>query len=117
MLIIDDEPLILRVIENVLSPEHDVTCESRASAALERIRAGERFDAILCDLMMPDLTGMDLHSALVAIAPEQAAAVTFMTGGAFTARARAFLESVPNPTIDKPFDPRHLLSQVRGRVG
>jgi CheY-like chemotaxis protein len=61
-------------------------------SALQRITAGERFDIIVCDLMMPQMTGMDLHAALTRAAPDQAARMVFLTGGAFTERARRFLE-------------------------
>ncbi len=104
VLVIDDEPLILKIVAAILGTDHDVTCEARADAALARIRAGERFDAILCDLMMPQVTGMDLHETLVQIAPRQAEAMVFLTGGAFTPRARAFLERLSNPLVEKPFD-------------
>jgi PAS domain S-box-containing protein len=104
ILVVDDEPLILKIVTAVLEADHDVTGEVRADAALERIRAGERFDAIVCDLMMPQVTGMDLYDALLALAPRQAEAMLFLTGGAFSPRARAFLDRVPNPTVEKPFD-------------
>ena len=51
---------------------------------MDTIARGERFDAILCDLMMPGMTGMDLHEALSRLAPEQASRVVVLTGGAFT---------------------------------
>jgi two-component system cell cycle sensor histidine kinase/response regulator CckA len=117
VLVIDDEPLILKLVSAVLALEHDVTCESRGESALARIRVGERFDAILCDLMMPQLTGMDLHEALLEIDPRQAQAMLFLTGGAFTPRARAFLDRVSNPTIEKPFDSEALRRGLRRLVG
>jgi CheY-like chemotaxis protein len=117
VLVIDDEPLILKIVASILAPYHDVTCESRADVALDRIRQGERYDAILCDLMMPQLTGMDLYDALVEIAPKQAQAMLFVTGGAFTARGRAFLNRVPNATIEKPFGAAALLSRVQTVIG
>ncbi|HEV3194195.1 MAG TPA: ATP-binding protein [Polyangiaceae bacterium] len=113
LLVIDDEPLILKVITNVLLVEHDVTSELDAGAALDRIRRGERFDAILCDLMMPQVTGMDLYETLLEIAPKQAQTMLFLTGGAFTARAQAFLDRLPNATIEKPFDQATLITRVR----
>jgi len=113
LLVIDDEPLILKVITNVLLVEHDVTSELDAGAALDRIRRGERFDAILCDLMMPQVTGMDLYETLLEIAPKQAQTMLFLTGGAFTARAQAFLDRLPNVTIEKPFDQATLITRVR----
>jgi signal transduction histidine kinase/CheY-like chemotaxis protein len=117
VLVVDDEPVILKVVAAVLDPEHDVTCEGTCEAALTRIRAGERFDVIVCDLMMPQVTGMDLYETLREIAPQQADAMLFLTGGAFTPRARAFLDRVPNTTIDKPFDAKTLLGGVRRLVG
>jgi CheY-like chemotaxis protein len=113
VLVIDDEPLILRIVASILGADHDITCESRADLALDRIRRGERYDAILCDLMMPQLTGMDLYDALIEIAPKQARCMLFVTGGAFTARGRAFIDRVPNATIEKPFGAAALLSRVR----
>jgi CheY-like chemotaxis protein len=117
VLVIDDEPLILKLVTSILGPDCDVTCEARADAALARIRKGERFDAILCDLMMPQVTGMDLHDALLELAPKQAEVMLFLTGGAFTTRAQAFVDRVPHATIDKPFDAETLRNRVRHLVG
>ena len=72
-----------------------------------------RFDVILSDLMMPQMTGIELHAALVKIAPELAAKMIFMTGGAFSPSASAFLESASNLTIDKPFKPAALRQVVQ----
>ncbi len=113
VLVVDDEPLILKVVAQILSVEHNVTCEPSARAALERFRSGERFDLVLCDLMMPSFTGIDLYDALVEIAPEQAQTMLFLTGGAFTPRAEAFLERIENATIEKPFNQATLLRRVR----
>ena len=68
---------------------------------------------ILCDLMMPELTGMDLHAELEKIAPDQASRMVFMTGGAFTPRAREFLERVPNARVEKPIDFQNLRVLLR----
>jgi two-component system cell cycle sensor histidine kinase/response regulator CckA len=117
VLVIDDEPPILKIMSSILSEEHEVVTEMRADAALARISAGERFDAIVCDLMMPDMTGMELHEVLAKQAPDQARAMIFVTGGAFTAKAREFLEGASRPTIEKPFDAATLLERVRRQVG
>ena len=113
ILVIDDEPMITTTLGRLLS-DHEVKTSNDAREALGWLQAGERFDAILCDLMMPDMTGMEFHGQLDAIAPQQAAQVIFMTGEAFTVAARAFLDQVPNDRIGKPFDMhelRRLLSQ------
>ncbi len=56
--------------------------------------------------MMPEQTGADLHDALARSHPDQAERMVFLTGGAFAPRAREFLERVPNPRVDKPFEGR-----------
>lgn len=109
ILVIDDEPAVLRMLQRVL-PGHDVECCDDGPNALARLQAGERFDIILCDLMMPEMTGMELYSELARVSPPQAERVVFLTGGAFTPRAREFLEKVSNPSIEKPFSVAHLRS-------
>jgi PAS domain S-box-containing protein len=111
--VIDDEPLVSRALARILEAEGEVTVVERARDALDRIRAGERFDAIVCDLMMPELSGMALHAELRAIDPALADRMIFVTGGAFTEAAREFLERVPNPRLEKPVDRAALREAVR----
>jgi len=113
ILVVDDEPVIARVIEALLSREHQVTTEIRAETALARIAGGQRFDVIVCDLMMPQMSGFELYERLMAIAPEQARVMLFVTGGAFTAKARAFLDQIPGSVLEKPFDGATLTARVR----
>ena len=89
---------------------------TNAEAARDLIARGGRFDVILCDLMMPRMTGMDLHAALMALAPDQADRMVLLTGGAFTPTARRFLDVVPNQRIEKPFDSANVRAVVRGMV-
>ncbi len=112
VLLVDDEPQIVKVLTLLLDPYHDVTSEQRADAALKRIAGGERFDVILCDLMMPQMTGMDLHDKLRSVAPDQADAMLFLTGGAFTPRAREFIGRLAEAPIEKPVDPAALLARL-----
>jgi signal transduction histidine kinase len=116
VLVVDDEPAIGTALRRVLAPEHDVTVLTSAAEARERIARGERFDVILCDLMMPVMTGMDLHAEITSLAPDQAERMVLVTGGAFTAKANEFLDQVPNARVEKPFDPATLLVLVRGLV-
>ncbi len=114
VLIIEDEPALGRVLGRLLAP-HKVTAVTRAQEALARLRAGESFQLILCDLMMPEMTGMEFYAELVARDRAAAERVVFMSGGAFTASARLFLENVPNQHLDKPIDTvrlRRLVEQV-----
>ncbi len=116
VLVVDDEPLITRTVQRALSKDHDIVAMSSAEDALAHISSGERFDVILCDLMMPQMTGMDLHSELLRIAKDQAARMIFLTGGAFTPRARAFIDETRNKLIEKPFDAIHLRAIINAQV-
>jgi len=113
LLIVDDEPMILGALRRSFSSDYHVTCVGDGRRALERIRAGERYDAILCDLMMPEITGMDLYAEMSRIAPEQIERMVFVTGGAFTPRAREFLENIPNARVEKPIDFQNLKLLLR----
>jgi PAS domain S-box-containing protein len=116
ILVVDDEEIVLRSVQRLLSKEHDVVAVAKAKAALALCAGGETFDVILCDLMMPDMTGMDLHRELSRVAPEQAGRMIFMTGGAFTAKAWTFLSDPGRENVEKPFDPKTLRAIVRRHV-
>jgi len=93
VLIIDDEAAVARSLKRHLGRHYDVTALSRAREALTLITSGQRFDAILCDVMMPEMSGPQFYEELEPLVPEQARRITFMTGGAFSEEARAFLAS------------------------
>ncbi len=114
VLMVDDEPALGRSTQLLLAPRHDVVPVTRAREALQRLAEGERFDVILCDLMMPEMNGMEFHAELARSAPEYLARIVFMTGGAFTDQARQFLEGIGRPHIEKPFTERALLSAIDG---
>lgn len=113
LLVVDDELDICTAVAACLAPEHQVTYTVSGRDALTRIERGERFDVIICDLMMPNVSGVDVYETLLRVAPQQAKAMVFMTGGAFTPTAAAFLAGTPNLTIEKPFDLAKLREVVR----
>jgi DNA-binding response OmpR family regulator len=113
VLIIEDEAKLAGLIALMLKRTYDVVSLLSAQEALDRIASGDRFDLILCDVMLPRLTGVDFVERLPAIAPDLVARVILMTGGAFTPRTKAFLEASSIPRIDKPFGLDELLSLVR----
>jgi CheY-like chemotaxis protein len=113
ILVVDDEPMLCSAIERILGAAHYVTTATSARDALTRFGRGERFDLILCDLMMPEMTGMDLYHELLRSTPDQAGKFMFMSGGTFTDNARAFLARLPNDAIDKPFKGAGLRQVVR----
>lgn len=116
VLVVDDEPMIAKAVQRTLASEHEVIATGSAAEALHRVEAGERFDVILCDLMMPHMTGMELHAELLRVAAEQAGKMIFLTGGAFTPRARQFLDETPNLRVEKPFDTMHLRTLINDRI-
>ncbi len=103
ILVIDDEPFITTALRRILE-DHEVSVLNEVPPALAAIREGKRYELILCDLMMPGMTGIDLYRELAHIAPEQAARMVVMTGGAFTPEARAFLDDTSVPRVEKPFE-------------
>ena len=113
VLVVDDEALFANSLRRVLASEHDVRVTTSGREALTWLQAGERFDVILCDLMMPELTGPELHAALLQLDPEQARRMIFITGGAFSPASQAFLERITNPCFEKPCDLAALRAAVR----
>ena len=111
ILVIDDVPAIGRTIAAAL-PEHEVIVTSQAAEAFTRFAANELYDVILCDLMMPDLNGRDVVERLKADWPHLAERVVFMTGGAFTAESREFLQRTPHRVLTKPFS----IDELRGAI-
>ncbi len=115
VLVVDDDPSILAVLRRVLK-DHDVTITSGARQALAVLETGKRFDMILSDLMMPEMSGMELHAEITRCFPEAADRMVFMSGGVFTAGANSFLDGVPNLRVEKPFAPRTLRAIVQGFI-
>jgi CheY-like chemotaxis protein len=101
VLVVDDEPMLGRAISRGLR-EHEVIVVTSGAEALALFERGNRFDAILCDLMMPTMPGFELYEQVRMLAPEQAGRMVFMTGGATTTRAREFVESRRESVLQKP---------------
>jgi PAS domain S-box-containing protein len=107
VLVVDDESVVAHTLKVLLQGEHDLVVAQSGAEALELLgrdtEAGS-YDAILCDLMMPGMTGMELFEVLRREHPTLARRVVFMTGGVSMLRVSEFLESVPNAKFEKPFD-------------
>ena len=115
ILVVDDEPALGAALRRMLR-EYDVVVTVSGAEALAHLSSGERFDFILCDLTMPVMGGDELYREIQRIAPEQVERIVFITGGPTTGRARDFIATVPNPIIEKPFDPRSLREMLRARI-
>jgi CheY-like chemotaxis protein len=117
VLVVDDDAIVGTSLQRSLAVLHDVVVVQKATDALARVVAGEHFDVILCDLMMPEMSGMDLHAAISEKAPAMLDRMIFMTGGAFTDGARAFFDRVTNVKLDKPVSSSSLQEAVRSLRG
>ena len=117
ILVVDDEPLIVKTIVRALGHDNVVVGETCPERALELAIADPPFDAIVCDVMMEGLTGVDVYERIARARPGMELRIVFVSGGAHTARTRAFLASVPNRCLTKPFAPEGLssaLAQIAG---
>jgi PAS domain S-box-containing protein len=103
LLVIDDDVAVARAISRMLGRHFDVVTEHGGAAALSRLDGGERFDVVLCDVMMPGMTGIQLQVEVERRHPGVAATMIFMSGGACTAEADAFVERFQERFIAKPF--------------
>ncbi|MBA3392739.1 MAG: PAS domain S-box protein [Deltaproteobacteria bacterium] len=113
VLLIDDDDRLRTSLARMLRKEHTITLASSAREALAHLDAGETFDVIVSDLMMPEMTGMELHAALHRRDPELAARMVFMTGGAFTEDAQLFIDQIPHRWLQKPFEVAEIRQLVR----
>jgi CheY-like chemotaxis protein/two-component sensor histidine kinase len=119
ILIIDDEPKVAEALRDLFGTIHEtkiVISGSEALALLTQEPDDQHFDVILCDLHMPDISGMELHQKLAESRPATAARMIFMTGGTFSERSREFLSRVSNPCIDKPIDFSRLRELLAKRI-
>ena len=112
VLIVDDEPLLGEMLARVLQRDHQVTVVSCGQAALDLVAAGTWFDAIVSDVMMPNMTGIELLDQLVLHAPEQAQRLIFLSGGVFTTETRNSLDELGTIQLQKPVSAKDLRSSV-----
>ncbi len=103
IMVIDDEREIRTAIKRMLW-NYEVIEAGSGKEARQILQSDRAFDLILCDIMMPEVSGVDLHEWLVETYPSSAKQVVFITGGAFTPRTREYLSKVGNLLIEKPFD-------------
>ncbi|MEI9941456.1 MAG: PAS domain S-box protein [Pseudomonadota bacterium] len=118
ILIVDDEISVSRTLRALLQSEHDVVLTSGGAQALTAIAEapGAGFDVIMCDLMMPGMSGMELYERIRQEHPGLEARIVFMTGGVSMDRAREFLATTVNLTFEKPFDFDRLRRTLRRLV-
>jgi signal transduction histidine kinase len=116
VLVVDDEPMMCDILSAILGDDYDVSTQVDARAALSALLSGESYDAILCDLMMPGLSGYDLHAEVAKTRPDQAARMVFMTGGTFTEPAQRFLDARDAAHLEKPFRPQEVVALMERHI-
>jgi len=115
ILLVDDEPSVVRALQRALR-EHELVVAFSGAEAIEVLDSGQQFDLVFCDLMMAQLSGMEVFDIVKKRFPGLTERFVFMTGGAFTQQAKDFLSGVENPVVEKPFDIRALRVLVSRRV-
>ena len=116
-MLVDDEPLVAHTIERLLRKDYDITVATCGQEAIEHIAKGVRFDAIVSDVMMPNMTGIELIEEVRRLAPEQAERIIFLSGGAFTAQTRELLDQIGAPQLEKPVTAKELRACVMRVAG
>jgi CheY-like chemotaxis protein len=115
VLVVDDEALVARGHARLLASSHDVEIATSSTDALARLIAGQSYDVVLCDLMMPGMDGMELEARIADAVPEMVGRLVFVTGGALSVEARTFLEA-GRTYLDKPVDPATLRALIAERL-
>jgi signal transduction histidine kinase len=112
ILAVDDEALLLKAYRRMLGEAHELVTALGGHEALKVLEKDARFDVVMCDLQMPEMSGMELHQAVMNSHPALADRFVFVTGGAFSGDARRFLEEAVPAVIQKPFNVDDLLLLV-----
>jgi two-component system NtrC family sensor kinase len=110
VLVIDDEPLMLRIMAHALR-EHEVVTVQTGIEALE-LFGDNPFDVVFCDVMMPGMSGSRFYEALAAAHPGAEQRIIFITGGARGAEAQRFVDRVSNECLEKPIPTDVLRARV-----
>jgi CheY-like chemotaxis protein len=112
VLLVDDEPALLRAFRRVLESKYRVTIATSGQNALDALSTEAEFDAVICDINMPGIDGAEFYRSLVQEHPQLAPRVVFCSGGIFDETTLEFVESTHNPVLNKPIAPSTLLDAV-----
>ena len=104
LLIVDDEPGIRDVLQEVLAASgYSVDTASNGAEAVDRIKSGH-YDAIISDLCMPEMDGEKLYETVRDADPHLAKRIIFVTGDTVSPKSRNFLDTSGNRWLSKPFN-------------
>ncbi len=114
VLLIDDDAALRRALVRLLGSRHILVEADGGAGGIAALDSGAPFDAVLCDLMMPDLDGPAVYAHIARTRPELLDHLAFLSGGAFTSRVRTFLDEVETQVVEKPASREALLRVIDG---
>jgi CheY-like chemotaxis protein len=117
VLLVEDEPALLRVLMRVLARNHEVLGSADGADAQRQVEArGDQIDLVLCDVILADTNGVALHETLVGIAPRLGSRFAFMTGGGLPGFLVDRIAAIGSPILEKPIEPEQLIAFVAERI-
>ena len=110
VLLAEDDPQVADLVEAMLRDlGHDVCLTENAEAALAVLKAGEPFDLLLTDLIMPgDKSGVDLAREAVALRPS----LPVVLSSGYAGDVLSLAEKTPWPLLRKPYGPEQLARAI-----
>jgi CheY-like chemotaxis protein len=116
VLLVDDDPLVLAAMARMLAPEYRVEKATSPRDALALLSSGAHFDAVVCDVVMPEMTGMQFSAEAERLQPGLASTMVYVTGAVLMPEVQAFREQSQNVWVDKPFSLHDLVGAVRKTI-
>lgn len=118
--VIDDEPLVRDIIARGLRASYEVETFGAAREFFEALGEGRRFGVIICDLMMPEVSGRAIYEEIRERWPGQQRRLIFVSGLSEAEARLGPLEGLDNDMIEKPFqlaELRRLVQEIFERLG
>jgi CheY-like chemotaxis protein len=116
ILVIDDEPGMTQLLARILRNGYTVVQESDPRRAVARVVGGERYDLVLCDLMMAPIGGLDVYEGVAKAAPEMAARFMIMTGGTTNYELERKVATWRHGVLYKPFNVADVLALISSKL-
>jgi CheY-like chemotaxis protein len=108
VLLVEDEPGLRRALVRVLRANTDVITAQRGDEAIQKLSRGLEVEVVICDLLLPGATGMEVYAFIERHRPELLKRVLFVTGGATSPKTRDFARKHRDTLLLKPLDARRL---------